>query len=208
MFLKKKFNFIEKKFRNFLFMFFDEKFDFKYRKQIIISANLGKKIFPVFLNDLSNFDKFLYSLFLENPFFYLNIFELSLNKLINSITFSKNPNIPIVKDLQIFLIWKKKPSLFNQFYHLKTDKPINLRVEILSTSSIRFRVKQKAIFITGANPENIRFLQKNENEKGKVFQKKSKEENFLVLKKNLVSFQLLKAKEILKEQTKINVQLW
>lgn len=200
-----EFRIIDKRFRRFLFLFFTKKFDFKYRKQILICANLGRTIFPVFLDDLFLFDKKLFNLLLHSPFLYLNNFEFSINRLINNFSFWSFSEKKISNKLQIFLIWKESPVPINRISNLKFNRLINLKVKILSISSMKMRIDRFDFLRKEGKLENLVFSRKFEEKNfySKNFQeeKNLNSENHMTPQKNFIGFQIVKAKELLGPNT-------
>jgi len=71
---KKRYKWVDKKLKNFLFNFFSKNFQFKYRNQIRFCSFYNKKTYQILNEDLREFDIDLFVYLVEKPFDCMNFF--------------------------------------------------------------------------------------------------------------------------------------
>lgn len=153
---KKRYKWVDKKLKNFLFNFFSKNLQFKYRNQIRFCSFYNKKTFQILNEDLKEFDIDLFVYLVEKPFECINCFEFIINKILRSFFVSNLIQEEKQKTVQIILIPSDNSVAFKNIMAKNLEKLVNLEVKVVSVSSTKFRISN--LWLKGSQNEQMKFL--------------------------------------------------
>lgn len=194
---KKRFRWIDKRFKNFLFNYFSEKFQFKYRNQIRICFISKKKTFQILIEDLKFFDFDLFLYINHKPLECMNCFEFIISKIIKSFLHLKNENGFLFKTIQIVLISSEKSENLKSLNSKVLEKLITLEIKVIWVSSVKIKVGNLKKKKGEHEIRNFIFLNTKINKTDySVRTKHPLEENKEYIEPDFLDFQILKVKDI------------
>lgn len=197
---KKRFKWVDKKLKNFLFNFFSKNFQFKYRNQIRICSIFKKRTFHILNEDLREFDHDLFVYLVEKPFECMNCFEFIVNKILKSFFISDINAEKILQNTQVILIPSEKSDNFKNLTTKNLEKLVSLEVKVISVSGAKIRISNLRLKKGHEEVKKILLLNnkidKNLNSKEKETKYGFQEKSFFS-KPIFTDFQIIKVSDFL-----------